>query len=341
MTRPDPDAALRALFIGRDRTPGEDPALWIALERAAEGGKRFRPALLMSVHEALGGEHPQVAARVGAAVELLHTAFVIHDDVIDGDHRRRGRPNVSGTFAEQARRAGADVRRARSYGDTAGILAGDLAIAGAVRAVALCGAPPGTVRRLLDLIDRALHVTAAGELADVGLSLGVGRATVEDILEMEERKTAVYSFELPLQAGAVLAGADEETVARLGDLGRLLGISFQLLDDLDGTFGDESVTGKSSLSDLREGKCTPLIAHARSTRWWPLLEPHIGNPGIDDSDAARVREILVACGSRQFIEDLAGSFAASARDLADGLGLGPEFLRRIRALTDIQRRWAA
>lgn len=340
---PSPDAALREFFAaGRRRAlDGHDSDLWNALERAAEGGKRFRPALLMGIHDALGGAERDAAAQVAAAIELLHTAFVVHDDVIDGDHTRRGRPNVSGSFARQARQAGVEARRAAHFGDAAAILAGDLALAGAVRAVALCGASPAVVRRLLDLMDRALHVTAAGEFADVRLALDLAPATLDAVLRMEERKTAVYSFELPLQAGAVLAGADERAVDRLGELGRLLGLAFQLRDDVDGAFGDEAVTGKSSLSDLREGKCTPLVAHARTTPWWPLLAPQFRNAALDDDGAAYVRELLVASGSRRFIEDLARDVGHAAREVAVDLALGPDVLGLVEAVTGGQSRRAA
>src|SRR3954454_12731895 len=227
MTAPSPDAALsRLLLEGRRRSEQTGPAqaaLWGALADATEGGKRFRPALVTAAHDALGGNVPEAAAMVGAAVELLHTAFVIHDDVIDGDDVRRGRLNVRGRFAASARQSGADDERARHFGDTAGILAGDLALAGSIRAVATCTAPLATVDRLLDLFDRALHATAAGELADVRFSLGIEPVSLADVLRMEEEKTSVYSFELPLQAGAILAGAEAAVVSRLGEAGRMLG----------------------------------------------------------------------------------------------------------------------
>jgi geranylgeranyl diphosphate synthase type II len=158
--------------------------------RRTEGGKRFRPALVIATHDALAGTCPGAAVEVGAAVELLHTAFVIHDDVIDGDDLRRGRLNVSGTFRAQALSAGAAPHDADEFGRTAGILAGDLALAAAIRAVATCGAPTEVVHRLLDLFDAALHTSAAGELADVRLSLGLEEASLSQSLSMEEQKTA-------------------------------------------------------------------------------------------------------------------------------------------------------
>lgn len=328
------DAALAAGAARAARLGPDHAHLWSALTDASAGGKRFRPALVVAAHDLLGGGQPGAAARVGAAVELLHTAFVIHDDVIDGDDTRRGRPNVSGTFAAAATAAGAGVRGARTFADTAGILAGDLALVAAVRTVASCGAPPATVERLLDLLDHTVHVTAAGELTDVRLSLDIDDPVpLGDVLTMCEHKTAVYSFTFPLQAGALLAGADEEVVARLGEIGRLVGIAFQLVDDLQGVFGDVAVTGKSNLGDLREGKHTPLVTHARSTAAWPSIAPYVGDPGLDDVGASRVRALLVECGSRDFIADLATSYLETATSLVRDAGLPVELLDGVVAHT--------
>ncbi len=169
MTARASDEALRCILDdGRaraERAGVEQARLWDALAAATIGGKRFRPALLQVAHDGLGGAQHAAAAQVGAAVELLHTAFLVHDDVIDGDDVRRGNLNVSGTFRADALRDGAPPADATGLGHAAGILAGDLALAAAIRAVALCGADPASVVRLLDLFDDALHTTAAGELA--------------------------------------------------------------------------------------------------------------------------------------------------------------------------------
>jgi geranylgeranyl diphosphate synthase, type II len=299
--------------------------LWAALASAVEGGKRFRPHLLAAAHEALGGTEPALVDRVGAALEILHTAFVVHDDVIDGDEVRRGRLNVSGTFAAEARRRGAAEPVAHHYGMTAGLLAGDLALVTATRMIARCGAPQEMAESLLDLLEDAVHASAAGELADVGLALPVdGRpASVADAVRVAELKTAVYSFRLPLQAGAVLAGVPAEAVAALAPVGRHLGIGFQLLDDLLGVFGDPERTGKGTLSDLREGKPTALIAHARSTGAWPELRVLVGDPVLDDDGADRARALLTDCGARQEVTALADGFLDEAVAAAGRPPLSP------------------
>ena len=332
------DAALRRLLDeGRTRAEATDPGharLWEALTAATEGGKRFRPALVVRAHDALGGTERAAAVQVGAAVELLHTAFVIHDDVIDGDDLRRGRLNVSGTFHADALASGADPDGACGFGRTAGILAGDLALAAAIRAVATCGASTDTVHRLLDLFDSALHTTAAGELADVRLSLSTGTASLLESLAMEEQKTGAYSFALPLQAGALLAGADREVVTRLGLAGRMLGVAFQLIDDLHGVFGDPDRTGKSATSDLRTRKQTPLLTVARATPDWDRIRPYVGRD-LTDAELAEARRLLTTSGSRRFVEELIEAHLATARGVLEQLGIGEELVTAVSVLDPV------
>ncbi|WP_313405967.1 polyprenyl synthetase family protein [Aeromicrobium sp.] len=297
-------------------------ALLSALELGSSGGKRFRPWLVTTVHAALGGAQPdEVVDAVAAATELLHTAFVIHDDVIDHDDTRRGRPSVPGWFRADAVELGVDPAGHDTYSRAGAILAGDLALTAAVRAVATCGVDQRTTNRLLNLLDATLHASAAGELADVRLALAADMPAAEEALAVSEQKTAVYSFVLPLQAGAVLAGADDALVHALGQVGRALGIAFQLCDDLNGVFGDPATTGKDHLGDLREGKRTPLMVHAAGTSAWSRIAPHLGDPDLTDDHAASVREALESCGSRGFVEDLAARHLTAAGDQAAALGL--------------------
>lgn len=307
--------------------------LWRSMDRASRGGKRFRPALVVGSYQALGGRDLALAQHVGEAIELLHTGFVMHDDVIDRDEVRRGELNVSGTFAHRALAAGARDDRAALLGQTAGILAGDLALVGATRMMAQAPADASTVHRLLELLERAVQITAAGELADVRFSLDLEDPTFGEVLTMAEHKTAVYSFELPLQAGAVLAGATHDIAARLSEVGRMVGIAFQLVDDLLGVFGDESVTGKSTLTDLREGKITPLIAYARTTACWPTIAHDVGDPELTPERADHVRGVLESCGARNAIEDLAHGYIATAHSVIADLPVPEQFRTWVAQMT--------
>jgi geranylgeranyl diphosphate synthase type II len=308
--------------------------LWGAVCESTEGGKRFRPALFTTAYESWDGADTMAAAEVAAALELLHTAFVVHDDVIDHDLVRRGRSNVVGSHVRFAESMGATPARSNDFGVAAGILAGDLALAAAIRTVAGCPCPRETVQRLLDLFDRALHVTAAGELCDVQMALGVEEPSLSDTLTMEERKTGVYSFALPLQAAAVLAGQPPDVVDAVEQVGRLLGVAFQLADDLVGVFGDPAVTGKSAVRDLRSGKQTPLMAHARGTRWWPRIAPYVGDEELDASQAEQVRLLLIRSGSRRYVEELAASHGEAALGLARDHDLPPRLVASLSWLIE-------
>jgi geranylgeranyl diphosphate synthase type II len=279
--------------------------LWEVLEKNTIGGKRFRPRMVFCAYQALGGDDMEAAACIGAAFELLHTALIVHDDVIDHDFIRRGVPNISGSYRDRALAKGASSHEAEHKGISAAVIAGDLALFNAYRLIDRSGVDDVTRSRLVEVMDDALFASAAGELIDVDFSHLVDMPQVDDILTMERLKTAVYSFECPLQAGAILAGASEETIATLADFGREIGVAYQIVDDLLGVFGQESETGKTTIGDLREGKRTVLISYATGTREWCEIEHLIGKSDLSEDEATRVREVLIASGARSFAEGLA------------------------------------
>jgi geranylgeranyl diphosphate synthase type II len=270
-------------------------------------------------------------ANLAAAFEILHTAFLIHDDVIDRDDRRRGGLTISGEFAEKAGALLGD-EQGQLWGSAAGILAGDLLLVGAHRLIAGVSAPEPVRIQLHELFDDTVYRTAAGELIDVSLSLGVGGGDLTDPLEMSALKTAVYSFEAPLAAGAILAGANAEDIAVLGEYGRLVGLAFQLRDDLLGVFGSEQATGKSASSDLREGKATPLVMYARETTTWQQVEHLHGRRDLSDVDADILRMTLIDCGARDFIEGVIADSTDQAMRVLDSSQLPAALVQQLTAL---------
>ena len=301
-------------------------ALWDALDQASRGGKRVRPALVLAAYDGFGGTDRTLSTPVAVSFELLHTAFLLHDDVIDRDLSRRGMANIAGRFTERAIAHGAAPGQAEAWAATAAILAGDLALSEAHRALALLPVPAELRGRLLDLLDRAVFVSAAGELADVTNTVSRNPLTIDQVIATLEHKTAIYSFEAPLQAGAVLAGAPEEAIDALGRFGRLIGVAFQLTDDLLGVFGDPASTGKSVLADLREGKQTALIAHAGATDRWPLIAPFLGKSDLTETEAELVRGHLRDCGAPDTADALAREYAGRAVQALQG-PLMPDDLR--------------
>ena len=288
--------------------------LWQHLEACTVGGKRFRPRLVMTVYSLLGGTDRTAAATVAASYELLHTALIVHDDVVDRDFTRRGVPNLAGTYRGLAADRGSTPDRAEHTGLSAAVIAGDLALSNAYRLLADVEADAATRQRLGDLLDEAVMASAAGELLDVLAPLDPLPQAVDQVLEMSKLKTAVYSFDTPLRAGAVLAGAEPELVQALGEFGSIIGTAYQVADDLVGAFGDESRTGKTGWGDLREGKRTALISYAAQQPQWTRIRELLSRD-LTARDAAEIRELLVASGARDKTLKLAADLTERALDV--------------------------
>ncbi|WP_243635673.1 polyprenyl synthetase family protein [Kocuria tytonicola] len=261
--------------------------------------------------------------RLAASFEMLHAALLVHDDVVDRDWRRRGRPTVGELFRRDAAAAGAPEHEAEHAGESAAILAGDLLLAGALRLATTCTTHPERSRAVADVVFEAVSASAAGELDDLLLSLhrfGAEHPGVQDILDMERLKTATYSFEAPLRAGALLAGAPAEQAERLARAGALLGVGYQVVDDVLGTFGDPEVTGKSVDADLRSGKATVLTAHGMQT---PDVRRVLEDLAAGTTTVAAARAALTASGAREAGVALATDLVDRARGILDGLPLPP------------------
>jgi octaprenyl-diphosphate synthase len=199
------------------------------------GGKRLRPALLLLSCKLCGFEGP-TAIRLGTVVELIHTATLVHDDVIDEADTRRGRPSTNSR-----------------WGNHLSVLAGDWIYMQAFN-IALA-------ERNFKILDLFLALTQAmveGELLQLTWQRRID--VPEDVyFELVYRKTACL-FSVCLRLGAVLAGKSEEEESRLGAYGHNLGLSFQLIDDVLDFTSSEEILGKPIGNDLREGKVTlPLL----------------------------------------------------------------------------------
>jgi geranylgeranyl diphosphate synthase type II len=314
--------------------------LWREIRRATHGGKLIRPALVLTAHDGFDGTSREDALTVATAFELLHTAFLLHDDVIDRDLTRRGRANLIGALSGAAVRRGVEQDRAREWGESAAILAGDLLIRSAISMVAgigrRCSDPVGLAQAqsVARVVDDCVFATAAGELSDVAFSLRILRPDVEQVMSMTKNKTASYSFSAPLLCGATLAGADEPALEALSEFGLLLGVAFQLRDDIQGVFGDERKTGKSSTSDLRGAKVTPLVMAARNTSAGAEIERLFAVAEPDEHDWAQIRDLLVRSGARLSVEGMIDEAAARASDALETPAI-PNGLRiRLRQLAD-------
>ena len=308
-------ASVSATWRRLRATPaGAEAGELVAAVAVQGGGKHLRARLACAAYLGLGGTSEAVCDALGSAVQLLHLGLCIHDDLIDGDDRRHGRPNVVGTV-RAARTADGDAPAiAERQASAAGLLAGDLAIGASVRALAGAALPPGIRSDLtLELLD-ALDETIAGEWLDVrGEQQPVDEARP---VRTAELKTARYSVVLPLRLGAIASGgADAAVLSGLSAYGRHLGVAYQLKDDELAVFGDPARTGKSVSSDLRGGKRTALLQLALDSAdpaARRVLDRDVGRADLPEAGVERIRVILRECGALEAHRDLIVEHAAAA-----------------------------
>jgi octaprenyl-diphosphate synthase len=259
------------------------------------GGKRIRPSLLLLSARCLNYSG-HAATRLGAVVEMVHTATLVHDDIIDEADTRRGRPSANTT-----------------WGNSKCVLAGDWLYMQAFRL-----ALEERNLRVLDLLISLTQQMVEGELLQIEkLGRMVSEAEYYDLIF---RKTACL-FNVSMRLGAVLAGANEETEEQLGEFGRSLGIAFQIVDDVLDLTASEEILGKPVASDLREGKATLAIVHAYE-RATPLERLAIDRVLEDESlrrtSHEEIIRILNRYGSVEYAMNTAYEYAAIARNaLAD------------------------
>lgn len=289
------------------------------------GGKRIRPTLCLLACEAVGG-NPKRALPTAAAIELIHTFTLIHDDVMDEDLVRRGRPTV-----------------AAIWGNPIAITAGDGLFALAFRAIGenakVSGVRRETVLRILEMATETCLGLCQGQTMDLLMEEEDG-PTVETYVEMIRLKTGVL-LEFALKAGAILGGGTETQVDTIGRFGAPLGMAFQLKDDLLNLTGKEEVLGKPRGSDIVRGKRTLMVVHALSNasrREARELMSILDRPEhrTRPADVDRAIELLRETGSLAYAEKTADDLIHQAKGYLSALpkSEASEALRALYEMAD-------
>ena len=268
----------------------------------ARSGKGLRPALCIATARALGGR-TEDAYPAAAGIEMLHNAFLVHDDVEDGSDSRRG-------VATMHRRVGVPI--AVNTGDAMNALAMRLFRGNAERL------GPVAAIRILDEVDHMVVECLEGQAMELGWvrenDLTVG---TDDYLLLVLKKTAWYSFIHPVRIGAIVADAEDRHLDRFDQFGYLLGLAFQITDDVLNLRGSASRYGKEIDGDLWEGKRTIAMTHAlahvdRADRTW--MSNFLSRPRERrlPREVMRLHGILERAGSIDWARESAALFAAAA-----------------------------
>jgi geranylgeranyl diphosphate synthase, type II len=299
--------------------PDAEPHDWLyRLVRAypSRVGKALRPALCLATCRAFGGRDED-ARGAAVAIEMLHNAFLVHDDIADGSERRRGRPTLPAEHGPGL---------ALNAGDALAVLANQVLRQHARRLDDKLG------ERLLDEFDAMALRTLEGQATELGWRReAVARLSPEDYLDLIMHKTCWYTTIHPLRVGALLGSGGRADVRPMVRFGFHLGAAFQIQDDLLNLVGDEALYGKEINGDLREGKRTLVLIHLigaveGSDRHildhYLRLEPNERGAEV----ISEIRALFDVYGSiefaRAYAEGIAGSaldaFEAAFADAVDG-----------------------
>ncbi|MGJ7508536.1 polyprenyl synthetase family protein [Variovorax sp. GT1P44] len=256
------------------------------------GGKRLRPALLLLMAGSLGYRGEQ-RFNLAAVVEFIHTATLLHDDVVDESTLRRGRPTAN-----------------ESFGNPASVLVGDFLYSRAFQMML-----DANDVRIMEILADATNVIAEGEVLQL-MNMHDASLDEEAYLRVIRSKTAKL-FEASTRLAAVLAGASPEVEEACATYGQALGTAFQVIDDVLDYAGDANETGKNVGDDLREGKTTlPLIlAMQRGTSDQRALI----RAAIEAGDTAQLPQVVAIVRETGALEATRAAAAAEAQRAMDAL----------------------
>ena len=264
-------------------------------------GKRLRPIMCMLVANAFKGE-VRNAREFGSALELVHNFTLVHDDIMDNDEMRRGKPTVH-----------------IKYDEATAINAGDALFAKSFEVLTDLNLPPLMVVELVREVALMSRWIVEGQQMDVRFETRK-RVSQAEYLEMIEKKTAVM-FQTAAKGGAVIAGCDRETIDAMAEFGKTVGIGFQVWDDVLDIIGNEKKLGKPVGSDIRKGKHTIMIIHALNKgtkKQLAILDKAIGcGEGGCQEEVQAAIDVLKEVGSIKMASEMAQDFADKAKHILD------------------------
>ncbi|MFI6261509.1 polyprenyl synthetase family protein [Micromonospora sp. NPDC051006] len=306
-----------------------DPAIGdfaaTARDAALAGGKRIRPTFAYWGWRGLVGDTAPLPPVVPAfaALELLHTFALVHDDVMDASTTRRGRLTTHVSVAAQHAAAGRRGDPGR-FGESVAVLVGDLCMVWADRLLAHAVVPPHRLLEVRRCYDQMRVETIAGQYLDVYGESEAAGWSVDRALRVVRYKTASYTVQRPLHFGAALAGVagDAPQVAAYTRYGLAVGEAFQLCDDLLSVYGDPATTGKPAGDDLRTGKPTVLMMLARqlATPAQRRALEHAGAP-VGQREVARLAELVELTGAVARVRRMISDRVAEALAALDGAAI--------------------
>lgn len=298
-----------------------------AFEDYTAGGKKLRGALTVLGYQIAGGKNFKAILPVSCGIELIHNFLLIHDDIIDRDEERRGKPTLHRAYS---------AKKSEHFGVSTAILVGDIGAFLAYELIAGSNFSKEKIAKAFRVLNEYLLKTGYGQILDIEFDFK-NEVSWDDILKVRTYKTAYYTFVMPLTVGAVLGGASKGTIKAIEKYGLSVGIAFQLADDILGTFGDPEITGKSNESDIKDGKKTFLYAKALELAKGQdrrFLLKWYGKGKLDKKKITRIREIFTESGSLDYSQSLAEKTVKKGKKYIPTITKNPQFQDIFSSLAD-------
>lgn len=298
------------------------PDLTDRLLAFAASGKLIRGSLAVASAELFGGTADSEVLQLAAALELVQSFLLVHDDIMDQDAIRRGKPALH----EQYRRQGDDggFSDPARFGESMAICGGDVAMLMALDVIASLARSPSTALRLTSLVAREISRVGVAQMADVANGHTPEAAGEQEIVNVYRFKTGRYTFSLPLMAGAICAGADQRIVEGLSEWGEIEGVIFQIRDDHLGVMGETERIGKPSGSDVAADKQTlhrlEFLSRIAGTEWEGLAR-WFGDDSITAEALALVQTAMRESGALDALQARIAALREEAAGILDALGL--------------------
>lgn len=284
------------------------------------GGKRIRPLLTIATYNAFKKEKDEKVLIPSIGIEFLHNASLVHDDIIDKDNFRRGNPSFHYRFQNYHKKYRLQKMDAVDFGNSIGIIGGDTAFFMGLEAYFYNDFTTDLNLKAASLYEQAFIEIADGVLIEMDM-VNREELTIDDYINMISLKTGAL-IEKSLLIGANYANVNEAHVKLLSNYGINLGIVFQMIDDILGTFGDEKVTGKPTDGDIREGKKTCLLIEAYeklNNKKKEQLNELIQNQNMTKNDVQKVKELFLEANVVDSCKELSRTYFDKAKNALDDL----------------------
>jgi geranylgeranyl diphosphate synthase type I len=299
------------------------------------GGKNIRGALTKLGYECYGGQNEKAILEVSLMAEITHAFFLIHDDVMDQDSLRRGKPTIHVQY-ENLYKNSYQGKNAAHYGESMAINLGDVGFTLSHFLLSQADFSDEIKIKVLKHFEEILLKTAYGQALDISYELKK-KLKSKDIFKIHRYKTANYTITGPLQYGALFAQADEKRIKKIENYGLPVGIAFQLRDDELGLFADERVLGKPIGSDVKENKNTLL--HLKALEWAKgkerkFIKSAYGNKGLTQKELNQVRKITRESGALAYSQNLARKLVDKGKKSIFQITKNPKYASTLANMAD-------